>query len=317
VARLALGVADVALSPLTVAGALWLRTVRRIGLRRMPLSRSVLRRVGLLPVRRHYYEPYPDELPPKAYTDDRELPGIDLNVAEQLAFLSKLRYGAELDALPLEPTGRREFHYHNGAFESGDAEYLYSIVRQVKPRRIFEIGSGSSTLVVRAALSRIAAEDGGYRCRHVCVEPYEQPWLEEVGVEVRRSRVEHVDPALFDELESGDILFIDSSHVIRPDGDVVHEYLQLLPRLRPGVLVHIHDIFTPRNYLAEWMADDMLLWDEQYLVEAFLTLNRDYRILGALNFLKHHHAEALCEACPVLRCELDRREPGSLWLIRN
>lgn len=283
----------------------------------MPVSRAVLRSVGLLPVRRHYYEPYPADLAPEAFLQDRTLPGLDLNVAEQLELLGKLSYGPELELLPLEPTGRREFHYHNGAFESGDAEYLYSMVRHVRPRRVFEIGSGSSTLVVRAAIARTTAEDAAYRCRHLCIEPYEQPWLEELGVEVRRTLVERLDPALFDELESGDILFIDSSHVIRPGGDVVYEYLQVLPRLRSGVLVHIHDIFTPREYLAEWLVNDMLLWDEQYLVEAFLAFNRDFRIIGALNFLKQHHSEALCAACPVLQREKDHREPGSLWLARN
>jgi hypothetical protein len=79
--------------------------------------------------------------------------------------------------------------------------------------------------------------------------------------------------------------------------------------------VHVHDIFTPNDYPDAWVKDEMRLWNEQYLLEAFLTLNQHFRVLGALNFLKHQHFEALAGVCPVLASEPDR-EPGSLWLIR-
>ena len=314
-ARLVTATADLFLAPLTLLGGWWLRQVRRVGLHRMPVSHRLLGWLGVLPVRRHYYEPYLADVTRAVLTRDRLLPAIDLNVEEQLALLARLRY--EVRAFPFESPGRREFHYHNGAFESGDAEFLYSMVRHYRPRHVIEIGSGSSTLVVRAALARNAEERPEEACRHVCIEPFEQPWLEDLGVEVVRERVENVAPMLFDVLEAGDILFIDSSHVIRPEGDVLHEYLQLLPRLRPGVLVHIHDVFTPRHYLISWLLDEQLLWNEQYLVEAFLSFNREFRILGALNYLKHHHPDALGEVCPVLREEQEHREPGSLWLVRN
>ena len=97
-------------------------------------------------------------------------------------------------------------------------------------------------------------------------------WLNDVsGIEVLRQRVEQMDKQLFLELEENDILFIDSSHMIRPQGDVLCEYLEILPTLRPGVLVHIHDIFTPRDYPDEWLIDEVKLWNEQYLLEAFLS----------------------------------------------
>lgn len=103
-------------------------------------------------------------------------------------------------------------------------------------------------LVAIAALQKNSEEQSGYQCRHVCIEPYEMPWMEQSGVEVIRARVETVDQTVFRELEAGDILFIDSSHMIRPQGDVLCEFLELLPILRKGVIVHVHDVFTPRDY---------------------------------------------------------------------
>jgi hypothetical protein len=122
---------------------------------------------------------------------------------------------------------------------------------------------------------------------------------------------------LFESLASGDILFIDSSHVIRPQGDVLFEYLSILPRLSHGVLVHIHDIFTPKDYLTEWVVNERRLWNEQYLLEAFISMNRGFRVIGALNFLKHHHPDPLGAKLPVLRQELSQREPGSFWIVRD
>jgi hypothetical protein len=110
-------------------------------------------------------------------------------------------------------------------------------------------------------------------------------------------------------LEANDILFIDSSHVIRQQGDVEHEYLRLLGLLRPGVIIHAHDIFTPRDYPAAWVLEDRGLWNEQYLLEAFLSFNDSFEVLAALNYLSHEHRDALCNACPILVKE-PGREPG-------
>jgi hypothetical protein len=112
-------------------------------------------------------------------------------------------------------------------------------------------------------------ESTEYQCQHICIEPYEQPWLEKVDVELKRNKVEELDLSLFNILEENDILFIDSSHVIRPQGDVLFEILEILPILNSGVIIHIHDIFTPKDYLDEWIYQDKKLWNEQYLLEAF------------------------------------------------
>ncbi len=312
-------IADVLLVLLTVVAAAWLKAVRTVGIQNMPVSRRVLRRIGILPVRDQYYEPLTNPAQLRFPLDrDRNLPGIDLNIAGQLDFLGRFSYQDELRSLPMErPSSGREFYYHNPSFQSGDAEYYYSVLRLVKPRTVIEIGSGYSTLLALNAKRRNTAEDPAYRCDIVCIEPYEQPWLEALDVQVVRKRVEEAGTDLFTRLERNDVLFIDSSHVIRPQGDVLCEFLELLPSLKPGVLVHVHDVFTPRDYLASWIEDEVKLWNEQYLLEAFLTCNSGFRVIGAVNFLMHHYPEMLVAKCPILERELGDREPGSFWMMRE
>ena len=118
------------------------------------------------------------------------------------------------------------------------------------------------------------------------------------------------------ELDRNDILFIDSSHVIRPQGDVLFAYLELLGSLKSGVIIHIHDIFTPRDYLARWLLTESKLYNEQYLMEAFLSYNDQFRVIASLNHLWHHYPDQLGQVCPILRSEPDH-EPVSFWLVRN
>ncbi|MGD1282458.1 class I SAM-dependent methyltransferase [Mycobacterium seoulense] len=294
-----------------------LRAIRSTGFGRMPLTLGVFRKVGVFPVLDHYYEPLfnPAHLR-KPLSDDRDLPSIDWNLAEQLDLLKKFHFNDELIKFPLGRQADHEYFYRNGFFESGDAEFLYNMIRLFKPKRIFEIGSGQSTLLAASAVAANRGENPGYQCEHVCVEPYEADWLEQLDVSVVRKPVELIDPLLFRQLEKDDILFIDSSHMIRPQGDVLFEYFEILPILKSGVLIHIHDIFTPKDYLDEWI-QSVCFWNEQYLLEAFLSYNSEFKIIGALNFLKHHHTDALAAACPVLRQELNSREPGSFWLRRE
>jgi predicted O-methyltransferase YrrM len=284
----------------------------------MPLSRGIFRRLGVFPIRDHYYEPLfnPARLR-RSLREERLLPGIDVNVEGQLAFLSELRFARELAGFPMNGKGASEFYYNNGTFGPGDAEVLYQVVRTVKPSVLLEIGCGFSTLMAEEAIKKNRQEAPGYDCKHICVEPYENEWLERLGVEVIRERVEDLGPRPFDELKSGDILFIDSSHVIRPQGDVLFEYLEVLPLLASGVLVHVHDIFTPRDYPDEWVIDEVRLWNEQYLLEAFLSCNNSYEILGALNFLAHNYSGELAERCPIFGAQKGLCEPGSLWLRKT
>lgn len=299
--------------PLVPVAAL-MKLVRRAGLQRLPVSHAALRRVGVLPVRNHYYEPWVDEsMLERPLGDDRPLPGVDLAAERQLEFLRSFDYSTELMQLEDPPGTPLGYRFGNRMFEQGDAELLYSMVRCMKPSRIFEIGSGNSTLVARKAIAANQREDADHVCKHLCVEPYEADWLEETGVRVVRQRAEKLGVEFFAELDDGDLLFIDSSHIIRPQGDVLFEFLELLPTLRPGVIVHVHDIFTPRDYPAEWVLEVQRLWNEQYLLEAFLSHNVEWQVLAAANHLKHHHFEQLRSVCPNLR---EHHEPGSFYIRR-
>lgn len=137
------------------------------------------------------------------------------------------------------------------------------------------------------------------------------PWLEKVGISVIRKKVEEVELSYFAQLQENDILFIDSSHIIRPQGDVLFEYLELLPSLNKGVIVHIHDIFSPKNHPKQWIQEEVKFWNEQYLLEAFLSHNKDWKIIGALNYLHHNHYNALKSVAPFLTAD---RESGSFYI---
>src|SRR6266550_5361112 len=229
--------------------AIPLGALRRVGFGRLPMTRATLRLVGILPIRQHYHDAvvYASDLQ-QPLGLERALPDVDLKPTDQIALLSQFNYSTEPKAIPDEDPGTGEFYYRNGAFEFGDAELLYSFIRFFKPTRIVEIGRGFSTLVARKALAVNEAPQPTYRCKHVCIEPFENSWIASSGATVLQQRVETCDPALFLSLTRTDILFIDSSHVIRPQGDVLCEYLDILPGLAKGVIVHVHDVFTPRDY---------------------------------------------------------------------
>lgn len=307
---------DIVLAPFVALALILLRTIRRTGIQRMPVARSLSRRLGTLAITSHYYDPWPtQEDRPQPLDRVRDLPGIDMKLPAQLDLLRQFNSQPELTSFPLEgPLGT--FRYRNGTFGAGDAEFLYSLIRLKKPSRIVEIGGGNSTLIAAAALAANLKDDASYKCQHICVEPYENPWLERTGSTILRQTVEIVDRKLFRELQRDDILFIDTSHIIRPQGDVLTLYLEILPTVAPGVFVHAHDIFTPRNYPSRWLDDEMLLWNEQYLLEAFLSNNRDFSVVAALNMLYHDHRPAMNATFPILASE-GGPEPGSFWFVRN
>jgi len=303
---------DIVLLPFIYFSAWLLKVVRKKGVHRLPYIKNALLQVGVFPIRNHYYEPQFDfREPHKDFALDRKLPGIKLNESKQLVYLEKYTYSKELENIRLDKGSELEFYLNNGSFGPGDAEYWYQIIRSVKPQKIIEIGSGNSTLMAIRALNKNKEENPDYGCEHICIEPYEMPWLEKTDVSVLRKKVEEVELDFFSQLDENDILFIDSSHVIRPQGDVLFEYLELLPTLNKGVIVHVHDIFLPKNYSVVWLKEQVSFWNEQYLLEAFLSHNGSWEIIGALNYLSHHHFDELKRVTPFLT---PANEPGSFYM---
>lgn len=319
IAEIVVPILDWIISPLVFISALLMKLVRRLGIWRMPFCKTIFNKVGVYPIRDHYYEPifnYRKHLK-HSLGMERRLPGIDMNEPGQLNWLSRLDYADELRKFPRSFSNKASFYYDNPNFAEGDAECLYSLVRLCKPERIIEIGSGYSTMMAREAIKQNKRDDLQYQCRHICIEPYEMKWLENIsGIQIIRQKVEDTGIGLFFELTNNDILFIDSSHMIRPQGDVLHELLEILPILNPGVLVHIHDIFTPRDYLEHWLLDEVKFWNEQYLLEAFLSCNSQYEIILALNFLSHRYPSQLSTKFPMLQGHADKSAPRSIWLRR-
>lgn len=270
----------------------------------------------------HFYSPIPDTraIDRRLFETDSELPGIDMREAEQLRFINELAgaYRREYALLPRTraQAGSDGFYLNNGFFESGDAEVLYSYIRWLKPRRLIEIGSGFSTLVTLRAAHENEIE--GKPLSVTCVEPYPRDFIKDLAhtghVSLINEPVQNVPVSRLTDLAAGNVLFIDSSHVLRTGSDVQFEFLELLPRLADGVHVHIHDIFMPREYPAAWILKRHLFLNEQYLLQAFLTDNSRFEVMLGLAFLHSRHPE-------VLRSLLDsfdpaRSQPGSFWMRR-
>ena len=306
---------DVILFPFTLLASLLLFSIRKMRIANMPVSKAIFKKVGVFPIINHYNEPlFDDRLLKLPFNRDRFLPGIKWNDREQLELLEKFQFQEELAGIPF----RKEkedvfFNFDNPSFPPGDAEYLYSMVRHFKPARIIEIRSGYSTLMVQRAINSNRLRDPDYQTEHICIEPDKKPWLEKTGARIITQKVEDVQPEVFKSLEENDFLFIDSSHVVRPQGDVLYEFLEILPGLRKGVIIYVHDIYSPKDYPEKLLVADGMFWNEQYILEAFLTCNQDFKIIGALNYLKSHYPQQMFAKLPVLG-KMKDETPGSFWM---
>jgi predicted O-methyltransferase YrrM len=265
----------------------------------------------------HYYEPIPDtrRIPKSLWSQLSALPGVDMRDQAQVALLASLSaFRNEYAAFPLDRTGNmHDYYVNNRRFESVDGEVLYSLIRQLQPKRLVEVGSGASTLLSAKAVLRNSAE--GHLCDFTSIDPYPPDELRHNLTGLSRLVVKPVQGVpldVFTALEGGDVLFIDSSHVVRIGGDVLFEFLEVFPRLRKGVLIHIHDIFLPSEYPEKWVFKEKRFWSEQYLLQAFLSFNDAFEVVWASSYMHLRHPEMLEEAFPSYR--RDRRWPGSFWM---
>lgn len=267
----------------------------------------------------YYDQPIPDTraLPPSLWNRVSELPGVDMREEQQRQLLSQIEAGFkhEYTAIPTR-VSTQDFDYYlgNAAFEAVDAEILFGLIRLLKPRRMYEVGSGFSTLLAGDALRRNRID--GYSCRFVVIEPYPSAELQaELSSDVELLRVPVQDVSLdeFESLCEHDILFIDSSHVCRIGSDVQYLFLEVLPRLRPGVVVHVHDICMPMEYPKQWVLEWHRFWNEQYVLQAFLSFNSNFEVLWAGHWMHMKHPDLLTEAFPSYKAG---KAPGSFWFRR-
>jgi hypothetical protein len=198
------------------------------------------------------------------------------------------------------------------------------MIRYFKPKRVIEIGSGFSTyLSAKACL--LNKEKDGIETELIAIEPYANETLKKgfPGLTTLIQKpLEQVDLSLFQSLVENDILFIDSSHALKIGGDVKYEYLEILPRLKKGVIVHSHDIFLPWEYPKRWIMDEHWFWTEQYLLQAFLSFNSEFEVLWASHYMARKYPALMQAVFPSYQ-KLSESEynqakgPASLWIRRK
>ncbi|MCU0285011.1 MAG: class I SAM-dependent methyltransferase [Acidobacteria bacterium] len=267
----------------------------------------------ILPI--HYYSPIPDtrQLPEEIFERESELPGLEMNEKMQIHFLKDIfpKYAHEY-IFPDDSYNKYAFNFKHASIVSFDAEVLHSFIREFKPKRIFEIGSGSTTLLITQAVS--LNENNGITIAH---DPYPVQ-LQEPGkipglTKLDKRKAETIEPGYFSRLEENDILFIDSTHALKIGGDVRHLYLEVIPRLKKGVLIHFHDILFPKEYFKDWVLTNRYFWNEMYLVQAFLAFNNAFEVLWCSSYMhcKYDRGE-LVKVFPHYNPGI--HFPGSLWI---
>jgi hypothetical protein len=230
------------------------------------------------------------------------------------------KFRNEYEQFPTEPGEKPpRFHLGNRLFDGLDALVGYCIIRHFQPRLIIEVGGGFSTLLLAEAAAKNKAS------ALVSIEPFPREFLKQgsPGLRLIEKRIQDIDLEFFSELHSGDVLFIDSSHTVKIGGDVNYLFLEVLPRLKPGVIVHVHDIFLPFEYPADWVLGEFRFWSEQYLLQAFLTFNSEFEVLMTSNYVANKYLEDVKAAFPSLE-KLKKSSArsakwggGSFWMRRK
>jgi predicted O-methyltransferase YrrM len=241
------------------------------------------------------------------------LAGIALDRQQMIATWHSLVPFMTTAPFPEHEDRSSRYAYINPSYSFGDGSVLYAMLRLHRPKRVIEIGSGWSS----ACIFETATRDLGGDCRLTFIDPYPQLLKERLGkgasgVRIFASPVQEVPLAVFDELAPNDVLFIDSTHVLRTGSDVCFELFEILPRLQPGVIVHFHDMFWPFEYPRAWAVDENRSWNEVYAVRAFLTDNPHWRILFFNDYFVRYERPLIEATYPRFL----KNPGGALWLQR-
>lgn len=266
----------------------------------------------------HFYSPIPDLA---EITDNRdaifanlpECPGVNINEADQLALARSFRDYHDTFPFMAETSPALRYYLNNGYFGGGDAFALYSMIRHFQPKRIVEVGSGFSSALMLDTIDRFIPD----KPEVTFIEPFPLRLRtllsdnDRARCTILEMRVQNVPIERFTSLQENDLLFIDSSHVVKTGSDVVHIIANILPRLNCGVLVHFHDIGWPFEYPEEWLRDGRA-WSEAYMLRAFLQYNSAFEILFFNAYLGARHGEFMTDCLPGFM----RMAGGSIWIRR-
>ena len=265
----------------------------------------------------HYYEPIPDnrKIRESVWGGESDLPGLKINDQKIIELLNDFSlYKNEYD----DPKNKIALRYRSENLNYGpvDIEALYCMIRHIKPKKIIEIGSGESTFIGSFALEKNKIIDG-IEGNLTSIEPYPSPELKKSfpGHDFIKKEVQDVDLSLFESLNKNDILFIDSSHVLKIGGDVQYEYLEILPRIKSGVLIHVHDIFMPSEYLKSWVLGHKRFFTEQYLLQAFLAFNDEFEIIFPGSYMHTHYPDLLEKSFDGYNHTVNW--PSNFWMKRK
>jgi|SRR6266850_361666 len=268
----------------------------------------------------HFYSPVVDVNDTHAIEAVRSRTCADLPAgvridAEQMTM--RIERWAEYPPFPFprnQSSGYR-FYFDNPFFACHDATALFSMLMEFRPRRVVEVGCGFSS----GLLLDVNEKFFEGRLDITLIDPSldslasKSEWLRSPGARLLDQKVQDVRLDVFDRLEANDILFIDSSHVSKTGSDVNHYLFRIVPRLKTGVLVHIHDILFPFEYLEDWVLKEKRSWNEAYLIHAFLQFNPAFEVIYWANFAWHRLHDALARRMPLCL----ENEGGSLWLRRS
>lgn len=238
--------------------------------------------------------------------------GIDLNIKHQLELLDKFSVYYKDVPFSNKKLDSLRYHFENGAFEYSDALILYSMLRYLKPKRVIEVGSGYSSCVTLDTNEMFFKNE--ISCKFI--EPYPNLLKSLIKtdekIDIIEKRLQDVSIDVFEELEAGDILFIDSTHVSKCNSDVNYIIFDILPRLKKGVIIHFHDIFYPFEYPKEWIYSGTY-WNEAYILRAFLQYNYEFKIIFFNDYINTHYSENIVAKMPL--CQ--KNTGGSIWLKKQ
>jgi Methyltransferase domain len=289
----------------------------QVAIRAYRVLRAAAAKVGLDVLLRTFYSPVPrlDQLPPGTFDRVSDLPGLRWDLDAQLRFLAERLEpcAAEFRPPAVAPEGSNRYATDNPSYSLLDATVHYGMIRALRPKRVVELGSGHSTLVTLEAAR--ANESEGHPLALNVYDPFPSVVGDDLpGLDaLHRTPAQEVPLAVFEGLEDGDVLFVDTTHTVKIGSEVNFVLLEVLPRLRSGVTVHIHDVFLPFEYPRRWMEDFALYWNEQYLLQAFLAHNERWVVLAAVHALSRMRR---AELEGVLPAEAARQDGGGFWMRR-
>jgi hypothetical protein len=289
----------------------------RVAIGAYRVLRTIAAKAGLDVLLRTFYSPVPhlDELPADAFDRVSELPGVRWDLDAQLRFVrERLSLAAhEFRPTSTAPRGSDRYASENPSYSLLDATIHYAMIRALRPRRVMELGSGHSTLVTAQA-GQLNDADGSPLTLEAH-DPFPSLVRDDLpGLDaLHRTPAQDIPLTAFEALEGGDLLFVDTTHTVKIGSEVNYVLLEVLPRLRPGVVVHFHDVYLPFEYPRRWMEDLALYWNEQYLLQAFLANNESWDVLVAVHALGRLRRTELEESLPPAGVE---QGGAGFWMRR-